>query len=154
MTQSNPTTTALGLLYGNPIPPSVWDGIRAEFGLPTLDQARARLATIHPDPEPVMRDLVRVFVGTETLCPGFQFTDTFRVEPAVKVLFARAMELRIAHNYFSVWLTTPSPELEGRRPVDIIQNSTPPLLDALEKFGHAGTMSDRPRREARVKVWS
>lgn len=35
-----------------------------EFGLPTLDQARARLASIHP--EPVMRELVR----TETLCPG------------------------------------------------------------------------------------
>lgn len=134
MTPPNTTTAASGLLYGDPIPPTMWENIRAEFGLPTLDQVRARLTSIHPDPEPVMRELVRIFLGTETLCPGYQFTDTLTVKPAVKVLFARAMELRIAHNYFTAWITTPSPDLEGRRPVDLLHIPTPPLLRGLENF--------------------
>lgn len=79
MTPPNTTAAPPGLLYGAPIPPAVWERIKAEFGLPTLDQVRARLASIHPDPEPVMRELVRIFVGIETLCPGYQFTDTLTV---------------------------------------------------------------------------
>lgn len=60
MTPPNPTTAAPGLLYGDPIPPAAWENIRAEFGLPTLDQVRDRLASIYPDPESVMRELLGV----------------------------------------------------------------------------------------------
>ncbi|WP_235504758.1 hypothetical protein [Arthrobacter sp. Leaf141] len=134
MTPLNPSTTQ-GLVYGQAIPPAMWEGIRTEYSLPTLAQVRARLTSIHADPEPVMRQLVRIFVGDETLCPGYQFTDTLEVKPAVLALFARAMELRIAHNYFSAWMATPCPELEGRRPVDLLHGPTPPLLHALERFG-------------------
>lgn len=129
------TTTPLALRFGQTIPPAVWEGTRAEYGLPTLAQVRARLATLHADPEPIMRQLVRVFIGDETLCPGYQFTDTLDVKPAVMILFAKAMELRIAHNYFGAWMVTPSSELEGRRPVDLLHGPTPPLLDALERLG-------------------
>lgn len=135
MTPPNPNTITSPLVYGDPIPPEIWENIRTEFGLPTLDQASARLASIHPDPEPVMRELVRVFVGSETLCPGYQFSDTLSVKPAVQVLFARALELPIAHNYFSAWMTTPCPDLDGRRPVDLLHSPTPPLLHALGRFG-------------------
>lgn len=62
MTPPNTTTITSPLVYGEPIPPTMWENIRTEFGLPALDQARARLASIHPDPEPVMRELVRVFL--------------------------------------------------------------------------------------------
>lgn len=129
-----PDPAAQPLRYGQPIPPGVWEAIRTEYGLPTLAQVRDRLSTIHADPEPIMHQLVRIFVGEETLCPGFQFTESLEVKPAVRVLFARAMELRIAHNYFSAWMATPCPELEGRHPVNVLHGATPPLLHALESF--------------------
>lgn len=44
MTPPNPTTTQ-GLVYGEPIPPAVWEGIRTEYGLPTLTQVRSRLGS-------------------------------------------------------------------------------------------------------------
>ena len=119
------------LRYGQTIPLAVWEAIRTEYGLPTLAQVRDRLSTIHADPDPIMQQLVRIFVGEETLCPGYQFTNTLEVKPAVRALFARAMELRIAHNYFSAWMTAPCQELEGRRPVDLLHQPTPPLFEAL-----------------------
>ena len=45
------------------------------------------------------------------------------------------MELKIAHNYFSAWMITPSPHLEGRPPVDALGGPAPPLLRTLETFG-------------------
>jgi len=39
------------------------------------------------------------------------------------------MELNIPHNYFTVWMITPSRELGGARPVDV------PLQRALEALG-------------------
>ncbi len=119
-----------------PIPPAVWEEIRNEFTLPTQDQVRAKFGTLVADPEPLMRQLVRVFVGDETLCPGYQFINGAQLHPVVMQLFARAMELRIAHNYFGAWMITPCPELGGRRPVDALTGPTPPLLHALERFGH------------------
>lgn len=40
-----------------------WAGIRSEFTLPTLEQVRRRLSELMEDPEPVMRQLVRVFLS-------------------------------------------------------------------------------------------
>jgi hypothetical protein len=117
------------------IPPAVWEEIRNEFALPTLERVRAKLLAETGDPEPVMRQLVRVFIGDGTFCPGYQFQDDGQLHPTVLVLFARAMELKIAHNYFSAWMITPSPHLEGRRPVDALGGPAPPLLRALETFG-------------------
>jgi hypothetical protein len=111
-----------------------WAGIRTEFTLPTLAQVHRRLSELMEDPEPVMRQLVRV-IGDGTFCPGYQFQDDGLLHPTVLVLFARAMELKIAHNYFSAWMITPSPHLEGRRPVDALGGPAPPLLRALETFG-------------------
>jgi len=129
-----PDAAPAPLRYGQPIPLAVWETIRAKYGLPTLAQVRGRLASIHADPESIMRQLVRVFVGDETLCPGYQFTDTLDVKPAIRILFARAMELRIPHNYFSAWMVAPCPDLEGRCPVDLLDQPTPPLLNAMESF--------------------
>ena len=38
-------------------------------------------------------------------------------------LFERAMELRIPHNYFALWMMFPSPALQGKRPVDLRRNN-------------------------------
>jgi hypothetical protein len=46
-----------------PISGQTWEGIRAEFTLPTLEQVRRRLSELMEDPEPVMRQLVRVFLS-------------------------------------------------------------------------------------------
>jgi hypothetical protein len=40
-----------------------WAGIRTEFTLPALEQVRRRLSELMEDPEPVMQQLVRVFLS-------------------------------------------------------------------------------------------
>jgi hypothetical protein len=48
-----------------------WAGIRTEFTLPTLEQVRRRLSKLMEDPEPVMQQLVRVFIDEGTCtCAG------------------------------------------------------------------------------------
>jgi hypothetical protein len=48
---------------GQPITDQTWAGIRTEFTLPTLGQVRRRLSELMDDPDPVMRQLVRVFLS-------------------------------------------------------------------------------------------
>ncbi|MBU8867854.1 MbcA/ParS/Xre antitoxin family protein [Paenarthrobacter aromaticivorans] len=115
-------------LYRSPVPEQLWDRIRDEFKLPTLEQLRERFAAVHEDPEPVMRQLVRVEEGT--FCPGFQFRPDLPLNPVVVGVFERALELRIPHNYFALWMMVPSPALDGRRPVDLRESRDPSLLRA------------------------
>lgn len=49
--------------YRSPIPPQLWDAIRDEFRLPALGQVRDRLEAGSSDPEPMLRQLVRVFLS-------------------------------------------------------------------------------------------
>jgi hypothetical protein len=111
-----------------------WAGIRTEFTLPTLDQVRRRLSELMEDPEPVMRQLVRVFIDDGTFCPGFQFLPGGQIHPQVIDLFGRALELDIPHNYFTLWMVTPSRVLAGARPVDHLKGGPAPLLRALESY--------------------
>lgn len=120
-----------------PISDQTWEAIRAEFTLPSLAQVRRRLSELMEDPEPVMRQLVRVFIDADTYCPGFQFLAGGQLEPAVLDLFHRAMELKVPHNYFTIWMITPSRELGGARPVDVLTESRAPLRRALEALGRA-----------------
>ncbi|WP_235506083.1 hypothetical protein [Arthrobacter sp. Leaf337] len=112
-----------------------WEAIRTEFGLPALEQVRRRLSELVEDPEPVMRQLVRVFIDEGTYCPGFQFLAGGRLHPTVTALFQRAMELKIPHNYFTIWMITPSRELGGSRPVDVHKDRRAPLQRSLEALG-------------------
>ena len=116
----------------HPNPAQAWDNIRAEFTLPALDQVRRRLSELMEDPEPIMRQLVRVFIGEGTYCPGFQFLPGGQLQPVVTALFQRAMELKTPHNYFTLWMATPSRALAGTRPVDQLEKNPAPLLLALE----------------------
>ncbi|QDG87058.1 hypothetical protein [Pseudarthrobacter sp. NIBRBAC000502770] len=111
-----------------------WAGIRTEFTLPTLGQVRRRLFELMEDPEPVMRQLVRVFIDDGTFCPGFQFLPGGQLHPTVLELFQRAMELQIPHNYFTLWMVTPTRDLAGARPVDHLKGGPAPLLRALESY--------------------
>jgi hypothetical protein len=111
-----------------------WAGIRTEFTLPTLGQVRRRLSELMEDPEPVMRQLVRVFIDDGTFCPGFQFLPGGQLRPQVIGLFGRALELQIPHNYFTLWMITPSRDLAGARPVDRLKGDPAPLLRALESY--------------------
>jgi hypothetical protein len=86
------------------------------------------------DPEPVMRQLVRVFIDDGTYCPGFQFLPGGQLHPQVIDLFGRALELQIPHNYFTLWMITPSRDLAGARPADHLKGSPAPLLRALESY--------------------
>jgi hypothetical protein len=121
-------------LNRQPINDQTWAAIRTEFTLPTLAQVHRRLSEIMEDPEPVMQQLVRVFIDDGTFCPGFQFLPGGQLHPTVVGLFQRAMELKIPHNYFTIWMVTPSRHLAGSRPVDHLKGGTAPLLRALEFF--------------------
>ena len=111
-----------------------WAAIRNEFTLPPLAQVHRRLSELMEDPEPVMRQLVRVFIDDGTFCPGFQFLPGGQLQPAVTALFRRAMELDLPHNYFTLWMITPSRALAGNRPVDHLKKDPAPLLRALEAY--------------------
>lgn len=118
-----------------PISDQIWAAIRAEFALPSLGQVSSRLSELMEDPEPVMQQLIRVFIDEGTFCPGFQFLAGGQLHPTVVDLFKRAMELKIPHNYFTVWMVTPSGSFGGSRPVDLLAGGPQPLLHALEALG-------------------
>ncbi|WP_104062320.1 hypothetical protein [Arthrobacter sp. 4R501] len=120
-------------IIGRPVSDQVWESIRAEFTLPTLEQVRRRLAELMEDPDPVMHQLIRIFIREGTYCPGFQFLPDGQVHPTVASLFRHALELRIAHNYFTAWMVTPSQDLGGARPVDSLPRAGQ-LHRALEDF--------------------
>ncbi|MDR6417473.1 hypothetical protein [Pseudarthrobacter sulfonivorans] len=48
-------------------------------------------------------------------------------------LFRHAMELKLPHNYFTVWMITPAADLRGARPVDSLPHLRW-LHQALEGF--------------------
>ena len=121
-------------MNGQPINDQTWAGIREEFTLPALQQVHRRLSELMEDPEPVMRQLVRVFIDDGTFCPGFQFLPGGQLHPTVVELFQRAMELDIPHNYFTLWMVTPSRALAGARPVDHLTGDPAPPLRALESY--------------------
>jgi hypothetical protein len=44
------------------------------------------------------------------------------------------MDLQVPHNYFTLWMTTPSRILAGTRPVDHLEGDPAPLVRALESY--------------------
>lgn len=122
-------------LNSQPISDQTWAAIRTEFTLPTLAQVHRRLSELMEDPQPVMQQVVRVFIDEGTFCPGFQFLVGGQLHPSVVDLFKRAMELKIPHNYFTVWMVTPAGSLGGSRPVDLLDSGPQALLRALETLG-------------------
>jgi hypothetical protein len=76
------------LVIGRPVPDEAWASIRSEFAPHTPEQVRHRLAELMEDPEPVMRQLVRVSIDAH--CPGFQFLPDGQLHPAVVSLFRQA----------------------------------------------------------------
>lgn len=136
-----------------PISEQVSDGIRAEFTLPAVGQVHQRLSELMEDPEPVMQQLVRVFIHEGTFCPGFQFLAGGQVHPTVRNLFVRAMALKVPHNCFAAWMVSPSKTLGDSRPVDLLDSSPYSLLPDLEAFAHQQT-GDSGRRLRQVRAAS
>lgn len=64
-----------------PISNQTWERIRPEFTLSALAQGRRRLAVLREDPEPVVRQLVLVFIGEGPFFPGFQFLPGGQLHP-------------------------------------------------------------------------
>lgn len=110
----------------------IWDRIRSEFGLLTQDEFEAHFETLFNDPEPFLRQAVRVFIDDDALFPGFQIVDGL-LSPTVLALFEKALELDVPHNIFASWMVTHLPGKNYPRPVDALQHE-PQLLQALEAF--------------------
>ena len=105
------------------IPAQAWDDIRAEFTLPALDQVRRRLSELMEDPEPIMRQLVRVFLsGLRRLS---------RSSSARRRL--NTSQPRLGSPHGAALEATPSTDLDGGRPVDRLAD--PSVLEsALSRF--------------------
>ena len=109
----------------------IWDSIREEVTLPTAADLETHFQSLG-DPE-AMRRAVRVFIGVETFCPGFQLKDGLFPEPVLR-LFDQAMSLKIPHNVFAAWMVSPLPAESRSRPVDILGSMTL-LQSSLVAFG-------------------
>ncbi|NSX38937.1 hypothetical protein HTS88_21415 [Pseudarthrobacter oxydans] len=107
----------------------VWDRIRSEFGLPSLEDVTRRFQASSDQPLP---SFVRVFIGEGTFCPGFQFQDGDPV-PAVLRLFDAALELKVPHNVFAAWMVTPVRASGTARPIDVLDR-VPELERELAAF--------------------
>lgn len=95
------------------VPEHIWDSTREEFTLPTAADLETHFQSLG-DPE-AMRRAVRVFIGDETFCPGFQLKDGLYHEPVLR-LFDQAMSLKIPHNVFAAWMVSPLPTESRSRP--------------------------------------
>ena len=122
-------------VMGGLIDASIWHRIDVEFSLPSLVQVTCRYEGRAADWELVLRKLVRVFIEGETYCPGFQFVPGGSLHPVVVGLFGQAMTLRVPHNYFTAWMLTPSTDLAGSRPVDLLHEAGR-LYAALKVFAN------------------
>jgi hypothetical protein len=105
-----------------------WAGLRTEFMLPPLQQLRRRLSELMEDPEPVMRQLVRVLINDGIFGPGFQLLPGGQLLSTVHGLFQRAMEVQIPPNYFTLWMVTPSRDLAASRPVAHLNGGPAPCF--------------------------
>lgn len=112
---------------------NVWNRIRDEFGLLTEDQFEAHVEALYGDAGPFLQRAVRVFIGDDTLFPGFQLVNGLPSE-AVTALFRQALELQIPHNVFAAWMVTPLRE-NTQRPVDGLEHGAI-LAGALDDFAH------------------
>lgn len=105
--------------YWPAVPESIWERIRDEFTLPDLGEVGARFEEMVGESDTLMRQVVRVFIGEGTFCPGFQFKEGL-LDPAVLRLFDRALALGVPHNVFAAWMVTPLRALDSARPVDAL----------------------------------
>jgi hypothetical protein len=103
------------------VPEHIWDSIRGEFTLPTATDLETHFQALG-QPE-AMRRAIRVFIGEETFCPGFQLNDGYFHEPALR-LFDHAMSLKVPHNVFAAWMVRPLPAESHSRPVDMLGSMT------------------------------
>ena len=70
-----------------------------------------------------MRRTVRVFIGEETCCPGFQLKDGALHEPVLR-LFDHAIALKVPHNVFAAWMVSRLSAGACSRPVDMLDSLT------------------------------
>jgi hypothetical protein len=110
------------LRYWPAVGDEVWDRIRSDYGLPALDEVTARLESLHSDPDPVLRRLVRVFIADGTYCPGFQFHPDGTPDQRALDLFEKALALKVPHNVFAAWMVTPL-AAGAPRPADVLEHA-------------------------------
>jgi hypothetical protein len=96
----------------------MWTALRSEFGL--------------ADPEPILHSLVRVFLSglltsgwflLEACRAGLGVGPDGRLDPRVTALFQTALQAKVPHNYFTLWMMTPIRILSGARSVDCVDET-------------------------------
>lgn len=119
---------------------NAWSEMEAEFGL--LDgRTVARVAGSKQTTGGFANDrrnarkLLGIFRRNAYLYPGFQFTEAGEVHQAVLDVLQDAPELEVSDEDVAQWFLLESPSLDGRRPVDAIEDTTQVLAVFRSRFG-------------------
>ena len=118
-----------------PIDASIRQRIDAEFTLPSLERLAHRYETQTAGPGPVLRKLVCVFIDDGTLCPRVPSPARRHAAPGCCLLVRLGHDTESPPNYFTTRMLTPSTDLAGSRPVDLLHD-TACLYAALETFAN------------------
>lgn len=81
------------------------------------------------------RKLLGVFRRNAYLYPGFQFIESGGVYQSVLDVLRDAPELEVSDEDVAQWFLLESPSLDGRRPVDVIENVSEVLTVFRGRFG-------------------
>lgn len=119
---------------------NAWREMEAEFGL--LDgRAVAQIAGSKQttggfaNDRRKARKLLGIFRRNAYLYPGFQFTESGGVHQSVLDVLRDAPELEVSDEDAAQWFLLESPSLDGRRPVDVIEDAGEVLAVFRSRFG-------------------
>lgn len=112
-----------------------WAEMDAEFGLLTIGEV-AGLLGVNLAKVKELRDadtLIAVNHEDEYLYPGFQFLEG-KVNPVMPDLIAEAKDSGRTESGLALWMFIPTGYLDGKRPVDILDEPDKLLLTARSSF--------------------
>lgn len=119
---------------------NLYEQIADEFGLLTSAQAGEKMGSRSPAPRNLalaaQRDgrLLALWRGNCMLVPGFQFADE-GLRPAIRGLIELGRTYDRSERGLITWLMSPTTYLDGKRPVDVIDDPATLLNVARAAFG-------------------
>lgn len=101
-----------------------WAALHAEFGLLTAQELSLRLGLLPEDVRALYGagNLIAVHRGGRVLYPGFQVSPAGEVRAVIADLLWAAEAAGRSQTALILWLTSPAGDLDGQRPVDLLDD--------------------------------
>lgn len=101
-----------------------WAALHAEFGLLTAQELSLRLGLLPEDVRSLYGagNLLAVHRGGRVLYPGFQVGPAGEVRPVIADLLRAAESAGRSQTALILWLVSPAENLDGQRPVDLLDD--------------------------------